>query len=189
MNDNVTATLIAAALLLTGTLAGIGLSSVADGATTVTVAATPPVVTVTAPPVTVRVTIRANRSHSRGAVPQPSASNNAEGNRAGVPGGASRVSVRQTPGVPSAAEIADYQAYARARVPADQWPCLKALWTRESNWNPQAVNGSHFGIPQMRGLKHSTGWKRQIERGLGYIAHRYDGPCDALHHSDLRNWY
>jgi hypothetical protein len=87
------------------------------------------------------------------------------------------------------ARVSDYQAYARARVPADQWPCLKALWTRESNWNPQAVNGSHFGIPQMRGLKHSTGWKWQIERGLGYIAHRYDGPCDALHHSDKNGWY
>jgi len=72
MNDNLTAALIAAALLLTGTAAGIGLSSVADGATTVTV--TPPPVTVTAPPKTVTITrtveaTRASRSQLRGLTP------------------------------------------------------------------------------------------------------------------------
>jgi hypothetical protein len=93
MNDNLSAALIATALLLTGTLAGICLSSAADGATTVTVTATPPVVTVTAPPATVRVTIRANRSHSRGTLPAslPTTSTS-EGTRGGLPGGASRVS-------------------------------------------------------------------------------------------------
>jgi hypothetical protein len=68
MNDNLTAALIAAALLLTGTAAGIGLSSVADGATTVTVTATPPVVTVTAPPRVITRTVevtRASRSQTR----------------------------------------------------------------------------------------------------------------------------
>jgi len=87
------------------------------------------------------------------------------------------------------ARVSDYQTYARARVPADQWPCLRDLVQRESSWNPTAVTGSHYGLFQMRGLKHSTGWKWQIERGLSYIDHRYGSPCAALAHSDLRNWY
>jgi hypothetical protein len=88
------------------------------------------------------------------------------------------------------ARVSDYQAYARARVAADQWPCLKRLVQRESSWRPAAVNGSHYGLFQMRGLSHSTPWKRQIVRGLGYIDHRYSGsPCKALAHSDRKGWY
>jgi hypothetical protein len=50
VNDNLTAGLTATALIILGAQVGIGLSSVADGATTVTVT-TPSTVTVTAPPV------------------------------------------------------------------------------------------------------------------------------------------
>ena len=140
-----------------------------------------PTVTVTAPPktitATVRVTERASRVHSRGASPDslPTSRTTSEGTRERMPGGASRVS--------------DYQAYARARVPADQWPCLKRLVQRESSWRPTAVTGSHYGLFQMRGLKHSTGWQYQIERGLDYIEARYGTPCKALAHSDRKGWY
>lgn len=172
MNDNLTATLIAAALLLTGTFAGIGLSSVADGATTVTVTATPPVVTVTAPPATVRVTIRANRSHSRGAVPQPSASNNAEGNRAGVPGGASRVSVLN-------GWQRDY--FERAQVWAAS-PKARAVIACESSNRPTAVSrtGKYRGLWQMDadfwasygGLSIAARPDLASRAGQNYVAYR-----------------
>jgi hypothetical protein len=85
--------------------------------------------------------------------------------------------------------VAIYQAYARERVSAAQWPCLRALVQRESSWRPTAVNGSHYGLFQMRGLAHSTDWQRQIARGLGYIDHRYGTPCAALAHSDSKGCY
>jgi hypothetical protein len=128
MSDNLTAALIAAALLLTGTLAGIGLSSVADGATTVTVTATPPVVTVTAPPVTVRVTERASRSHSRGSSPRPSSTTSTEGNRAGVPVDSARVS--------------DYTMTMDPAMNARLWELIAAC---ESSGNWHATGGSFSG--------------------------------------------
>jgi hypothetical protein len=103
---------------------------------------------------------------------------------------ASRSQVRETPRVPASAETSDYQAYARARVESSQWSCLQTLWERESGWNPAAVNGSHAGIPQIKGMARDTGWKWQIERGIAYIGARYDGSaCKALAHSDQVSWY
>jgi len=130
MNDNLSAALIAAALLLTGTAAGIGLSSVADGATTVTVTATPPVVTVTAPPVTVRVTERASRVRSRGTLPAslPTSRTTSEGTRGGSPGGASRVS--------------DYTMTMDPALNARLWELIAAC---ESSGNWQATGGSFSG--------------------------------------------
>jgi len=81
-----------------------------------------------------------------------------------------------------------YQAYARASVPASEWPCLRTLWTRESNWRPTARNGSHYGIAQRKG-ETNTDYRRQIVLGLSYIDARYDGPCDALNHSYSEGWY
>lgn len=170
--ERIDALLISAALLTTGLAGGIVMQNVADGGEPQAV------VTVTAPPSTVTVT-RASRSHSRGTLPAPlpTSRTTSEGARGGLPAGTSRVS-------------GPYQRYARALVDADQWSCLRKLVDRESSWNPQAVTGSHYGLFQMRGLKHSTGWQRQITRGLSYIDHRYGGsPCAALAHSNRNGWY
>ena len=32
----------------------------------------------------------------------------------------------------------------------DEFDCLDKLYTAESQWNPKARNGSHYGIPQGR---------------------------------------
>jgi hypothetical protein len=102
---------------------------------------------------------------------------------------ASRSQVSRPP-VSDTEATGKYQEYARARVESSEWPCLRELVQRESSWNPTAVTGSHYGLFQMRGLKHSTGWKRQVERGLGYIDHRYGGDvCVALSHSNKTGWY
>ena len=66
-------------------------------------------------------------------------------------------------------------------VDAKQYQCIEMLWTKESNWNPSARNGSHYGIPQMKNVKLKTmDAMTQIDWGLRYIKGRYQTPCKAL---------
>jgi hypothetical protein len=61
-----------------------------------------------------------------------------------------------------------------------QMNCLDKLYTKESNWRPEAVNGSHYGIPQGRSIYLKTAIpEQQIMWGLKYIHNRYGNPCNA----------
>jgi len=61
-----------------------------------------------------------------------------------------------------------------------QMNCLDKLYTKESNWRPNAVNGSHYGIPQGRSIYLKTATiEQQIMWGLKYIDNRYGSPCAA----------
>ena len=72
----------------------------------------------------------------------------------------------------------------------DQFYCLDELNYKESRWNPEAKNGSHYGIPQGRSkwLKTATPYQ-QIDWQLKYIKKRYDNPCNALQHHKIKGWY
>ncbi len=72
----------------------------------------------------------------------------------------------------------------------EQYRCLSILYGKESAWNPKAVNGSHYGIPQGKSewLKDQDGYT-QIQWGLDYIGHRYGEPCIALDHWRKYNWH
>jgi hypothetical protein len=79
-------------------------------------------------------------------------------------------------------QIDSYKLYAHIKLKDfKEMKCLNTLWTRESNWRPNAVNGSHYGIPQLRNkkIKDRDGFT-QIDWGLRYIDHRYKTPCNAL---------
>jgi len=71
-----------------------------------------------------------------------------------------------------------------------EFRCLEKLYTKESNWNPKARNGSHYGIPQGRSvwLKKQDGYA-QVRWGLDYIGHRYGEPCIALNHWKAKGWH
>jgi hypothetical protein len=71
-----------------------------------------------------------------------------------------------------------------------EYKCLSILYGKESAWNPAAVNGSHYGIPQGKSEYLSTvdGYK-QIQWGLDYIGHRYGEPCIALDHWRKYGWH
>ena len=71
-----------------------------------------------------------------------------------------------------------------------EYKCLAILYGKESAWNPKAVNGSHYGIPQGRSIYLSTlnGYE-QIQWGLDYIGHRYGEPCVALNHWRTYGWH
>jgi len=66
-----------------------------------------------------------------------------------------------------------------------EYRCLVKLWGKESAWRPEAFNkikvmGKNAGgIPQLLGLDPATPATIQIDRGLNYIYHRYDTPCNA----------
>ncbi len=71
-----------------------------------------------------------------------------------------------------------------------EFKCLDKLYTKESNWRPEARNGSHHGIPQGRSkyLARVDGYK-QVVWGLNYIGHRYGEPCIALDHWSKYGWH
>ena len=68
---------------------------------------------------------------------------------------------------------------------------LMKLWGKESGWNHKAQNptSSAFGVPQLLKLDPDTPAPLQIERGLGYIEHRYDKPSVAWSHWREHGWY
>jgi len=72
----------------------------------------------------------------------------------------------------------------------DEFYCLDYLYFRESRWNPKAVNGSHYGIPQGRSkyLLRANGFK-QVEWGIKYNLNRYGSMCKALDHYKLKGWH
>lgn len=99
------------------------------------------------------------------------------------------------------ASKAEYMAYAKQKGGYNdtQMQCLDWLWTRESDWNPNAVNKSSgaCGIPQaypctIAKYYGSNTWEHQIMWGVDYICNRYNcNPCKAWNHFKNHNphWY
>lgn len=71
-----------------------------------------------------------------------------------------------------------------------QMKCLGKLYGKESAWNPDAVNGSHYGIPQGRSIYLKTALpEQQIMWGLKYIDVRYGSPCKAWAFFQQNNYH
>ena len=80
-----------------------------------------------------------------------------------------------------------------------QWECLLSLWTKESNWRPDAYNKTVVyqngeklhagGIPQILGLDPDLSVEEQVSRGFIYIEHRYKNPCSAWRFWSSNFWY
>jgi len=89
-------------------------------------------------------------------------------------------------------EYIDYKTYSLYLLDFNykEYKCLLKLYGKESAWNPLAVNGSHYGIPQGNSewLKDQDGWT-QVQWGLDYIGHRYGEPCIALDHWRTKGWH
>ena len=85
-----------------------------------------------------------------------------------------------------------FKLYLHSRVIKDsQYQCAYKLYMKESKFDSRAVNGSHYGIPQLRNkkLKHLDGYT-QIDWGIRYIAHRYQGDyCLAWAHFKSKGWH
>ena len=85
-----------------------------------------------------------------------------------------------------------FKLYAHMKVLDDkQYRCLVILWRKESNWSPVARNAksSAYGIPQLLKMTETNPFK-QIDLGLKYIDHRYQGDtCKALLQHQKRGHY
>jgi len=86
--------------------------------------------------------------------------------------------------------IDHYKLYAHSRIiNYEQYKCLSKIIYKESRWNPQAKNGSHFGLGQMRSEHYRTlDPYRQIDATIKYITNRYGSMCNALRFH-LKNGY
>jgi hypothetical protein len=89
-------------------------------------------------------------------------------------------------------EYIDFKTYALYLLDwnKEQHQCLLKLYGKESAWNPDARNGSHYGIPQGNSewLRTQDGYS-QVRWGLDYIGNRYGEPCIALDHWKKYNWH
>ena len=87
----------------------------------------------------------------------------------------------------------DYlKLYAHSRIVNwQEFKCFDKLITKESNWRVEAINGSHFGLGQMRNpLYRNLDGFRMIDWSLRYINHRYSGSsCKAFEHWQKRGWH
>lgn len=85
-----------------------------------------------------------------------------------------------------------YKLYLHSRLINDkQYQCAYALYMKESKFDPTAVNGSHYGIPQLRNkkLQYLDGYT-QIDWGIRYVTHRYKGDyCLAYKHFRDKGWH
>lgn len=71
-----------------------------------------------------------------------------------------------------------------------QMSCLSKLYGKESAWKSDAVNGSHYGIPQGRSEYLKTALpEQQIMWGLKYIDNRYGSPCKAWDFFQKNNYH
>jgi len=71
--------------------------------------------------------------------------------------------------------------YAHSRIVNDsQYQCFYKLITKESNWQVNAKNGSHYGLGQMRNTNYKKldGFK-QIDWSMRYIEKRYGSMCNG----------
>ena len=95
-----------------------------------------------------------------------------------------------------AASIADtnkvnkYQAYAGSILTPLEFSSALVLWNKESNWNPKAKNGSHYGICQGRSkfLKDKS-YKIQIRWCIAYARNRYGSITKALEFWKVNRWH
>ena len=86
--------------------------------------------------------------------------------------------------------------YIRLVLPKYQANCLITLYSKESAFNPYAIGNlkgkiQTYGIPQIKNpLIADKTPIQQIDYGIKYIKHRYQGDaCIALHHFKVRGWH
>ena len=85
----------------------------------------------------------------------------------------------------------ELRLYAHSRiVEYKQFVCFNKLINAESNWRIDAINGSHYGIGQMKNPKYrNLDGYRQVDWSLKYIKNRYSTPCIAWTFFENNRWH
>lgn len=86
--------------------------------------------------------------------------------------------------------------YIRLHYSSKEALCLIKLYGKESAFNPKAIGNEDgikkaYGIPQLKNpIIKDLPANKQIDYGMKYIDHRYQGkPCNAWAHSLRKGWY
>ena len=80
--------------------------------------------------------------------------------------------------------------YAKATLNKSEYKCALELYTKESNWRPNAKNKGHYGIPQGKSIYLKTADPiAQVRWGMRYSKARYGSMCKALQHFKKWNWH
>ena len=90
----------------------------------------------------------------------------------------------------SSKEVLKAQSYAGSILTPLEFSSALVLWTKESNWNTKARNGSHYGICQGRSkyLKDKS-YKIQIRWCIDYARNRYGSITKALEFWKVNRWH
>ena len=90
----------------------------------------------------------------------------------------------------SATSVKTIQSYAGSLLTPLEFSSALVLWTKESNWNPKAKNGSHYGICQGRSkyLKNKS-YQIQIRWCIAYAQNRYGSITKALEFWKVNRWH
>ena len=90
----------------------------------------------------------------------------------------------------SAVDIKTIQHYAGQQLTPLEFSAALILWTKESNWNIRARNGSHWGLCQGRSKYMATAnYKQQVQWCVRYAQHRYGSIALALEHWRKYKWH
>jgi hypothetical protein len=106
------------------------------------------------------------------------------------------LSIGATPADSAPIKTIDPKTYIRFNYEDKQAICLIRLYGKESAFKRDAIgnlDGTHrvYGIPQLKNpiIQHLSAIE-QIDYGMKYIAHRYDGlPCRAWKHWLDKGWH
>jgi len=92
--------------------------------------------------------------------------------------------------VASSNQVIKAQTYAGTLLTPLEFSAALILWTKESNWNIKAKNGSHYGICQGRSkyLK-DKGYKIQVRWCIAYARNRYGSITKALEFWKVNRWH
>lgn len=84
-----------------------------------------------------------------------------------------------------------FRLYAHSRIiDYKQYKCLSSIIHKESRWNENAVNGSHYGLGQMKSKHYRTlDPYRQIDATIAYIKKRYGSMCNAWRFHEKKGYY
>ena len=71
-----------------------------------------------------------------------------------------------------------------------QFQCFNSIITKESRWNYKAINGSHYGLGQMKSEHYrNLDPYRQIDATIKYIVGRYGSMCNAWTFHKRKNYF
>jgi hypothetical protein len=106
------------------------------------------------------------------------------------------LSIGASPADSAPIKTIDPKTYIRFNYDDKSALCLIRLYGKESAFNPRAIGNLSgvkqvYGIPQLKNpiIQHLSAIE-QIDYGMKYIAHRYDGlPCRAWKHWQDKGWH